>query len=171
MSRKSKYTKEFKLKAVKRVLNDHQSVHRVSDDLGIHKSDLHKWVAYYQKYGISGLRSIKTNTRYSGDFKLEVVRSIEQKGLSFRQASLKYNIPTHSTVQSWYQLYEEKGVCELYEDGRGRYKSMNKSKPKRTTNKPLTKEEELLLENESLKAELALLKKLQALAQVKKKKQ
>jgi ribosomal protein L29 len=46
-----------------------------------------------------------------------------------------------------------------------------KRKPKKPTIKSLTKEEELLQEIESLKAELALLKKVQALTQAKDKNQ
>jgi transposase len=42
---------------------------------------------------------------------------------------------------------------------------MEFKRAKKKSNKPLTREEELLLENESLRAELDLLKKLQALIQ------
>ncbi|RXQ97314.1 transposase [Ancylomarina salipaludis] len=48
---------------------------------------------------------------------------------------------------------------------------MNNRKSRKILKKTQTREEELLLENESLKAELALLKKLKALAQAKKRKQ
>lgn len=171
MSRKHKYSKAFKLEAVQKVLQDYQSITKVSDTIGIHKSDLKKWIKYYQEYGESGLKPKSANASYSGDFKLKVIRSIEQSGLSFRAASLKYNIPSHSTVQGWYQTYISKGALELYKDGRGRPISMNNRKPRKILKKTQTREEELLLENESLKAELALLKKLKALAQAKKRKQ
>jgi transposase len=42
---------------------------------------------------------------------------------------------------------------------------MKFKRAKKNSNKPLTREEELLLENESLRAELDLLKKLQVLIQ------
>lgn len=170
MSRKIKHSKEFKLRAVKSVLTDNLSIIKVSDKLGLNKSDLKKWVKYYQEYGVQGLTPKTTNTLYSGDLKLRVIRSIEQKGLSFREASLKYNIPSHSTVCKWYSIYSAKGLKGLCEERRGRTQSM-KYKPKKPTSKPLTREEELLQENESLRAELALLKKLHALAQAKEKKQ
>ena len=44
----------------------------------------------------------------------------------------------------------------------------NFKRTKRITDKPLTREEELLLENERLRCELDLLKKLQALIQAEK---
>ena len=151
------------------VLTDNLSITKVSDYLGLNKSDLKKWLNYYQRHGTSGLSSRINNTFYSGDFKLRVIQSIEQKGLSFRQASLKYNIPSHGTVSRWYSIYLEKGSSGLYKERRGR-PSMNR-KFKKPKNKVLTREEELLEEVESLKAELALLKKVQALTQAKDKKQ
>jgi transposase len=170
MSRKIKYSKSFKLKAVKSVLTDNLSIIKVSDNLGLNKSDLKKWIKYYQKYGASGLESRTNNTLYSGDFKLSVINSVQQKGLSFSEASLKYNIPSHSTVCKWYSIYLREGTNGLYKERRGHSRSM-KRKPKKPTIKSLTKEEELLQEIESLKAELALLKKVQALTQAKDKNQ
>lgn len=170
MSRKIKHSKEFKLKAVKSVLADNLSIIKVSDKLGLNKSDLKKWIKYYQKYGSSGLEPRTSNALYSGDFKWSVIQSIEQKGLSFREASLKYNVPSHSTVCKWYSIYLAKGITGLYKERSGHGQSM-KRKSKNPTNKALTREEELLQEIESLKAELALLKKVQALTQAKDKNQ
>ncbi len=82
-----------------------------------------------------------------------------------RQASLKYAIPNCSVVYNWLQKYRQKGVVSL--------RTTNLGRPKKTmtkkVNKSLTKEEQLLEENKSLKAELDLLKKLHALTQAKKK--
>ena len=170
MSRKIKYTKSFKRKAVEKVLKENLGITKVSDHLGIHKSILRKWISYYQQYGVSGLTPRKSNTAYPDRFKLKVIRSIERKGLSYKAAGVKYNIPSASTVRKWHLTFLSEGVEGLTKDGRGRSRSM-KSKPKKSTGKSLTREEELLQENESLKAELALLKKLHALAQARKKKQ
>ena len=58
------------------------------------------------------------------------------------------------------------GIAGLQPKPKGRPKSMSDYKrKKRKTDKPLTREEELLLENERLRCENALLKKLQALIQ------
>ena len=170
MSRKIKYGKSIRVKAVKAVLEEHQGVNMVSNQLGIDRACLQRWVTFYKKYGAAGLTPRASNTTYSKEFKLQVVRSIEEKGLSFKAASLKYNIPTPSTVRTWYLTYINEGGTGFEKDRRLRPRSM-KNKSKESTGKPLSREEELLQENESLKAELALLKKLHALAQDKKKKQ
>ena len=171
MSRKSKYSSSFKLSAVERVLKDNVSFTKVCDELNLGKTDLRKWIKFYKEYGLSGLTPRSFNIKYSSSFKLKVVRSIEQEGLSFGEASLKFNIPSSSTVRKWYLICEKYGIKGLKIESRGRFRTMNKKPKKKTSKKPLTREEELLLENESLKAELALLKKLQALAQARKKKQ
>jgi transposase len=170
MSRKTKYKKSFKEKAVKAVLNEHQSINAVSRAVGVSKSELMKWIQFYQHYGAAGLNARSSNTAYTSEYKLIVIRSIEENGLSYRSASLKYNIPSHSTVRKWYLIYLTGGIEGIDKERRGRNKTMT-AKSKKTSRKSLSREEELLKENESLKAELALLKKLHALAQAKKKKQ
>lgn len=169
MSRKIKHTKSFKLRAVKKVLEKEISITQVSHQLNLNPSLLKKWIAYYQEYGSAGLMPRKSNTAYSYAFKRKVIGSIEQKGLSYQTAAIKFNIPSPSTVRTWHLIYLSDGSQGLKQDGRGRLKTMT-PKSKKPTGKPLTREEELLQENESLKAELALLKKLHALAQARKKK-
>lgn len=171
MGRKAKYSKEFKLKAVESVLLDCNGVADVSNKLGINESELKKWVKYYKKYGVPALEPRPTNTRYTLDFKLKVVHTIENHGFSIREAALKFNVPSPSTVQRWFSIYQETGSFAIQQRPKGRPRIMNKGKPNKQSNKPLTREEELLRENESLRAELALLKKLHALAQAREKKQ
>ncbi|MEM9001730.1 MAG: transposase [Bacteroidota bacterium] len=171
MSRKSKYSKEFKLKAVESVLRDGRGVANVSCKLGLNKSDLKKWIKYYGRYGISSLEPRSANGKYPLAFRSRVIHDIEHKGLSIREAALKFNIPSHSTVQKWFVAYREKGSFGLREKPKVRPRNMNKGSANKQSKKPLGREEELLRENESLKAELALLKKLHALAQAKGKKQ
>jgi transposase len=74
-------------------------------------------------------------------------------------------------IISWQKAYKLKGEPGLIPQPKGRPAKMKlpiKRKTKKSAN-PLTREEELLLENEYLRAENELLKKLQALAQTNKK--
>ena len=103
------------------------------------------------------------NTVYSGDFKLKFIDSIEQKGLSFRAVALKYNIPSFSTVRSWYHIYQDKGILGFHTASRGISKIMKNKTKRASSKKLLTREEELLQEIESLKSELAFAKKVRSL--------
>ncbi|MGB0838356.1 MAG: transposase [Flavobacteriaceae bacterium] len=171
MSRNPKYSSSFKLSAVEKVLYSKCSIVKVCEELGIEKSILRQWVKVYNLYGSKGLEPRSRNTKYTYSFKLKVIKSIDKNGLSFREASIQFNIPSNSTVRNWYLNYQNNGIKGLKTESRGRRPNIMKNKPiKKPSKKPLTREEELLLENESLKAELALLKKLQALAQLRKKK-
>ena len=165
MERKVKYSSEFKLRCVKQVLNNHQTVEDVSKLHGCHHTTLHDWIRFYEKYGKKALLPRK-NKVYSVPFKLKVLESIDKDLLSFSQACLKFNIPTKSIIIKWQLNYKEEGIIGLNHKPRGKPKSMQFKRAKKKSNKSLTREDELLLENESLRAELDLLKKLQALIQL-----
>jgi len=164
MGRKAKYSYEFKLRCVKQVLNQHQTVDAVSKLNGCHHTTLHDWIRFYEKYGKKSLFPRKNNV-YSLPFKLKVLEAIDKDLLSFSEACLKFNIPTKSVIIKWQRNYKKEGIIGLNNKPRGKPKTMQFKRAKKKSNKPLTREEELLLENESLRAELDLLKKLQALIQ------
>ncbi len=164
MGRKVKYSYEFKLRCVKQVLKNHQTVEDVSKQHGCHHTTLHDWIRFYEKYGKKSLLP-KKNKVYSIPFKLRVLKAIDKDSLSFSQACLEFNIPTKSVIMKWQRNYKKEGVIGLNIKPRGKPKSMQFKRTKKKSNKPLTREEELLLENESLRAELDLLKKLNALIQ------
>jgi transposase len=142
-----------------------QSITYVSSKYQIADSLLKKWIRYYKKYGKEGLFSKITNTRYDGDFKLKVILCVKQKSLSLTAACLKYNIPSVSTLMSWMNKYNLYGSKVLYQETRGKPMNMHFKRAKKSSNKPLTREEQLLKENEALRCENALLKKFNALIQ------
>jgi transposase len=97
--------------------------------------------------------------------------TIDKENLSLSSACVRFNISSESVIISWRKSYELNGQAGLIAKSKGRPKKMKqpiKRKAIKTT-KPLTREEELLIENEYLKAENELLKKLQALVQTNKK--
>lgn len=165
MERKVKYDYAFKLECVELVLKKHYSNAYVSNLKGPDESDIRKWVQFYKSYGKIGLLPRK-NQSYSIDFKLKVLKSIKSKSLSIAEACLEFNIPTKSTIIKWQKDFINFGIEGLQPKPKGRPKSMsNFKRKKRKSDKALTREEELLIENERLRCENALLKKLQALIQ------
>ena len=169
MERKIKYDYAFKLECVKLVLEKHYSCNYVSIEKGLERSNLRKWIGFYKEYGAIGLLPRK-NQSYSLDFKLEVLKAIDKDSLSLRAASVKFNIPDTSIIVKWKKDFANFGLVALQPKPRGRPKSMNTNKrKKRKSDKPLTREEELLLEIEALRCENELLKKLQALIQAEEK--
>ena len=112
----------------------------------------------------------RKNQSYSVDFKFKVLKSIDKNFLSLSETCLKFNIPDAAIVVKWQRDFANFGLEGLQSKPRGRPKSMDTNKrKKRKSDKPLTREEELLLEIEALRCENELLKKLQALIQAEEK--
>jgi transposase len=169
MERKVKYDYAFKFECVKLVLEKHYSCSYVSTEKGIERSNLRKWIGFYKEYGAVGLLPRK-NQSYSVNFKLKVLKAIDNDSLSLRAASVKFNIPDTSIIVKWKKDFTTFGLVGLQPKTRGRPTFMDTNKrKKRKSDKPLTREEELLLENEALRCENELLKKLQALIQAEEK--
>ena len=169
MERKVKYDYTFKLECVKLVLEKHYSCNYVSLEKGLNESNIRKWVGFYRQYGCIGLLPRK-NQNYSVNFKLEVLKSIDNDLLSLRDVSIKFNIPDAAIIVKWKKDFANFGLVGLQPKPEVGPKSMDINKrKKRKSDKPLTREEELLLENEALRCENELLKKLQALIQAEEK--
>lgn len=166
MERKVKYDTAFKLKCVQLVEEQYQSPSRVSQQFGVNKSQLKRWRQNYREFGLQGLIATKNN-RYSAVFKLKVIRAIERQSLSLSQARLKFKIPSDSIILQWQKNFATFGLDGLQPKPKGRPpKDMSTYKRKpRKSDKPLTREEELLIENEKLRCEVAFLKKYNALIQ------
>ena len=85
-----------------------------------------------------------------------VVETMRNEGLSGREAAERFGL-RHKRVQDWERIYLAEGAEGLYIEHRGRGST---GRPRKL---PKDVEEDLLAENQRLKAELAYLKKLQAL--------
>jgi transposase len=170
MFKRNKYNYAFRLKCVEAVIERKLSVKKVANEYGIESSNLRLWLGFYEKYGKEGLTP-RIRQQYEPIFKEQVLKTIDREFLSLRAACVRFNIPSESVILSWRKAYELIGPKGLISQRKGRPPKMKqpiKSKPKKST-KALTREEELLKENEYLRAENALLKKLQALVQADKK--
>jgi transposase len=170
MYKRNKYDYKFRLRCVEAVLKGNVSVKSVSIKNGIEHSNLRLWLGFYECYGKAGLRP-RVKRHYDACFKLEVLEAIDKEFLSLRTACVRFNIPSESVIISWQKAYKLNGQLGLIPQPKGRPKIMKppiKRKPRKSS-KPLTREEELLKENEYLRAENELLKKLQALVQTNKK--
>ena len=164
----SKYSLEFKKNCVETIIRDSRSAKSVAHDLGLDAVMVRKWVRFYELYGLAGLNR-RSNQKYTVKFKLKVLKEIDSCRSSIRESALKFNIAAESSIINWQRNYKKFGILGLENKSKGRPKMSDYKRKKRKSDKPLTREEELLLENERLRAEIAVLKKLDALILARKK--
>ncbi|MEN9907165.1 MAG: hypothetical protein RLZZ540_306 [Bacteroidota bacterium] len=167
MKKKVKYDFAFKLECVELVLKQHFTDGYVSKLKQIPRWNIRKWVSFYKAYGEIGLLP-RIHQSYSVQFKLKVLKTIEKESLSLMSTGIRFNIPDIAIILKWKKDYANFGLEGLEPKQRGRPTTMSNFKPKkRKSDQPLTREEELLKENERLRCENELLKKLRALTQAK----
>ena len=130
---------------------------------------LRRWVANYQKHGKAGLR--RKYSCYDTQFKITVLQRMWRDELSIREVAVLYDIRNASAVAQWERQYNEGGIDALSPAARGRSRNMQATQPPKSpeeTAPDVRTHEELLKENELLRAEVAYLKKLDALLAAKK---
>lgn len=167
----SKYDEQFKLKVVKQYLAGQAGFKRVAQQHGLNHAMVRRWVSVYRLHGKKALR--KKSTHYSAQFKLSVLQHMWRNKLSFNQTAAVFDIRSWANVGIWERQYHGGGLDALAPRPRGRVKKMPQSppsKPVELTPDDQRTREQLLKENEYLRAELAYLKKLDALIQAEKRK-
>lgn len=102
------------------------------------------------------------NKRYTGEFKQMVVETMRNKKMSYREAEHLFSLPDKRAA-AWERIYLEEGPEGLYIERRGRASAALGTKKGRKPNLDKVLEEDLIAENQRLRAEVAYLKKLNAL--------
>lgn len=147
-----------------RLLESGYSVNYVSTHYGIDQKQLIKLQYLYKSEGIFGLKK-RLNVRADYAFKVRVVRDIEENHLTLVEASLKYHASA-SAIKTWQRLARERGYAALaLIRPRGRPPKNDMGRPRKKRPEEMTELERLRYENECLKAENTLLKKVKALVE------
>ena len=100
---------------------------------------------------------------FSGEFKQKVVEDMRKNHLSFRETAKKHGLPNHEPIRKWERIYLEEGPEGLYMDRRGRTSASTGTRKGRPPKLEKKVEEDLIAENQRLRAEVDYLKKLNAL--------
>lgn len=156
-----KYTEHEKIEAVKRVIEDHQSIGSSARAIGMSPTLLKSYVGRVREYGYGCLTEQSKKRYHSGSFKVQVIEYMRENKLSCIATAAHFNL-TKSLVQVWNRRCLEEGLDSLHEDRRGRRMDLEKH-CSRHPRMPKEVEEDLIAENQRLKMENEFLKKLKAL--------
>lgn len=123
MGRKSNYTIEEKLQAVKDYKNGLKGIAQICLELGMSKSAAHsgsivrRWVEKYEKYGESAFLHKSENQSYTKEFKFRAVQEYLEGNGSINDLCNKYDIPATSTLLKWIKDYNSHIELEDYIPG------------------------------------------------------
>lgn len=143
------------------MLDDGYSFSYISTTFGINSNRLKVLRAKYLLEGVTALQR-KKNIKADFALKKKIVLDIENNHLTLHAASLKYGA-SPQRISAWLKIWRTNGIDALSIcKKRGRPPGMGRP---RKNSKPLTELERLQKENQELKTEIALLKKVRALVE------
>lgn len=159
----AKYDEKFKLAVVQDYEAGKESYGAVARRHDLDHATVRKWVESYRQHGPQGL--CKKHSRYSAQFKLTVLQRMRHEELSARQAVALFDIRGGTgVISAWLRRYHQGGLDALKPKPREmtppEFKPPQVQPPQAHDAHDL---EALREENEYLRAEVAYLKKLEAL--------
>lgn len=173
MTKRKQYSEAFKVSTIKEYLKGDISFNQLARKYDMPNNTVKEWYALYKRFGFNGLKRKGSGHVYSREFKLSVLNYKQTHSLTNKAVADYFKLPSSGVISIWHAQYLSQGADAFtLEIKRQATEEMNhdqhsKSKPQNRSERDELKR--LKRENELLRIELLYQKKLQALAQHKKK--
>lgn len=166
----AKYDEQFKLRVVRQYLSGLAGARAVGAEHCLDHATVRRWASSYRQHGVSGPR--RKGASYDAAFKLKVLRRMEHKCWSQLQAAAAFDIRCPAHIGKLARQYDAGGIDALQPLRKGRPKVMSNKPPKKPDvlisklddKQIIARQNQELIE---LRAEVAYLRKLDALIQEK----
>ena len=163
----TKFTNHQKIEAVTRYQTGSESIQEIAKSLGTYWSVVSNWIKQFEYHGLSAFE--KSYTSYTTQFKMDVLKYMQENGVSSNEAAVIFKISSPGMIRNWRTQLEKGGLDALFSKKKGR-PSMKKETSKQPKQVPVEGTTEALhAEIERLRMENEYLKKLNALVQAKEK--
>lgn len=162
----TKYNEQFKCEVVEQYISGTKGYKLVAKLHGLSYSMLRKWVSLYRLHGAAGLA--KKSSSYDAAFRLAVLQHRWNGALSYGRVAAVFNIRSPGSISDWERCYHSGGIDALIPRSRGKPSKMplpQDIKPPLSPDGAQPTRDELVVEVNHLRMEVAYLKKLQALVQ------
>ena len=107
MSRKNKYTKEFKMKCVKRILSGQDTIYSLAYKYHIHQNIFYEWIIRQKIFGEEAFNDHTRNISYSKELKEACIKDYLSGNYTTYDLQLKYKISSDSIVRRWINMYNK----------------------------------------------------------------
>lgn len=115
MSRKSSFSKETKLKAIKDYQSGNKSKLKIAKELGCEVSSVKHWVRNYESMGEMAFEDKPKNRAYTKEFKIKVIKAYHDGKGSYHDLARQYQIPSHQTIIEWVSKYNRHNEIKGYD--------------------------------------------------------
>jgi len=114
----AKFTLSQKLDAVMKYQNGSESIREIAKSIHANKSVVMNWIKQYEYHGLSAFE--KSYTSYTTQFKMDVLKYMQENGVSSNEAAVTFKISSPGMIRKWRIQLEQRGLDALFPKKKGR---------------------------------------------------
>jgi len=173
MTKRKQYSDAFKVSIIQEYLKGDVTLNQLARKHDVSLSTFRSWYQLYQRFGFKGLKRKGTGHIYSREFKLSVLHYKQTHTLTNQAVADHFKLPSTGLISVWQSQYLSEGAdaftLKIERQAAAEMNQDQHPKPQPEKHSESDELKRLKRENELLRIELLYQKKLQALAQHKKK--